>query len=622
MNIYSIESPEILKKMDVRQMEDLAGDIRSFLIERLSKTGGHLSSNLGIVELTIALHKVFDSDDDKFIFDVGHQSYVHKILTGRASQFDTLRKYKGLSGFQKRNESKYDPWEAGHSSTSVSAALGMAIAKELKEEDGNIVAIIGDGALTGGEALEALNDLGSKQKKVIIIFNDNNMSISKNHSGFEKRITSFRTSQLYRHLKKDIKHSLHRSKAGNNVLSRLTTLRNGLKNEVVNAPLFESFNLDYIGPVDGHNLNELIPVLQTAKEHDGPIVVHCITQKGKGYRPAEEDTTGAWHGVGPFDAATGKSLAITSSKEPTWSEVISKTLIELASKDPYLVVITPAMAQGSKLLEFARLYPDRFFDAGIAEQHAVTMACGMAQGGLHPFVSIYSSFLQRAYDQVLHDAARMDLPVVFGVDRAGLVGEDGDTHQGVFDIAFLRSIPNVIICQPKNAKEAQNLLYTGFLTNHPYFIRYPRGTVHYRPNARFKRIEIGSWTYKDFGVPKQIVISYGPDVCRIEKKAAENEMDIRIVNARFLKPMDTAMLEEIFTCNLPVTIYETDIKAGGFSSEILEWLANAKIEAIPEIIGIGDHFVEHGPVRTLRKAENIDLEYLFERLEASGKDKT
>lgn len=617
MSIYNIESPNQIKNMSFDQLNDLASQIRYFLIDSISKTGGHLSSNLGIVELTIAMHYVFDSPKDKFIFDVGHQSYVHKILTGRSTQFSTLRKKGGLSGFQKRSESVHDPFEAGHSSTSLSAALGFAIARDLKKEDYEVIAVIGDGSLTGGEAFEALNDIGAKQKKVIIIFNDNNMSISKNSSAMEERITSIRSSKVYRSIKKEMKVNLSNNKIGSNILNTLTHIKDHVKEEVIDAPLFQEFNLDYMGPVNGHDIEALVNVLQAAKEHSGPIVVHVITKKGKGYSFAEQDKTGKWHGVSPFDIQTGQSLMKLAPNEISWSEVISNTLISLAKKNEDIVAITPAMAQGSKLLKFAKEFPERFFDCGIAEQHAVTMACGMACGNLHPFVSIYSSFLQRAYDQMNHDLARMDLPVVIGIDRAGLVGDDGDTHQGIYDISLLRSVPNLILSQPKDAIEAQNLLYTAFETKHPFCIRYPRGNVHYDALNSFSKIAIGTWTLFTVGNnPTCNVISYGPDVDRIISKAKENDMSINVINARFFKPIDESMLDSILTSNLPIYIFETDAKIGSLSSAILEY-KNKKYGDL-HILGIEDHFVEHGSIRMLRIQEHINVETLFEEIENNG----
>ena len=613
MRIYDIESPKQIKNMSIPQLVELSNDIRSFLINSISKTGGHLSSNLGVVELSIAMHYVFDAPNDKLIFDVGHQCYTHKILTGRSRQFTTLRKKDGLSGYQKRSESIYDCWEAGHSSTSLSAALGYAIARDIKKENYEVVALIGDGALSGGMAMEALNDIGSKQKKMIIIFNDNNMSISRNHGGIEQRITSVRSSQIYRGIKHDIKSNLQTNKVGTSILNAMTSVRDIVKHDIINAGLFQDFNLDYIGPVDGHNISDLIKVLNTAKEHDGPIVVHVLTKKGKGYPYAEKDKVGKWHGVSPFDIETGRSLMKLPNDELTWSEVISRTLMDLARKDKNIVAITPAMAQGSKLLDFEKAYPDRFFDCGIAEQHAITMACGMAAGGLKPFVSVYSSFLQRAYDQINHDMARMDLPVVVGIDRAGLVGDDGDTHQGVFDISMLRSIPNLILSQPHDAKEAQNLLYTAFISQKPFCIRYPRGNVHYDKVDQYELIPIGSWTRYDVGENSMgIAISYWYDVDNVIHKAKENNISMIVINARFFKPIDTIMIDELCSYDLPIYVYETDCKIGSLSSAILEYINTQK--HILNTIGIEDHFVNHGSIRTLRIQEHIDTQSLFKEI--------
>ena len=614
--VYDIESPEQIKSMSIKELNNLAEDIRTFLIESISKTGGHLSSNLGVVELTIAMHYVFDARKDKFIFDVGHQCYTHKILTGRACQFSTLRKKGGLSGYQKRSESPYDCWEAGHSSTSLSAALGYAIARDIRHEDYQVVSVIGDGSLTGGMALEALNDIGSKQKKMVIIFNDNNMSISKNYSGVEKRITDIRSSHLYLDLKHDVKNNLKTNKFGSNVLNTLSHVKDKIKEEVIDAPLFKEFNLDYMGPVDGHNIASLIKVFEAAKNHDGPIVIHVLTKKGKGYSFAEEDKIGKWHGVSPFDIKTGKSLTILPTNEISWSQVISNTVMDLASQDKNIVAITPAMAQGSKLLDFQKKFPDRFFDCGIAEQHAITMASAMALGGLKPFVSVYSSFLQRAYDQMNHDLARMNLPVVIGIDRAGLVGDDGETHQGVFDISMLRSVPNLVLSQPKDSIEAQNLIYTAFISKKPFCVRYPRGNVYYEHLNCFTPIQIGTWEKFVVGTPKQIVITYGPDVDHVIRKAKENKMDLLIVNARFFKPIDEKMMKDLLNMHLPITVYETDVKIGGLSSAILEFINSIQNDI--HVLGIGDHYVCHGSIRSLRIQEGISTEALFEELEKNG----
>lgn len=619
MQIYDFKDPSQIKNLSMKQLDVLAQDIRHFLIQNISKTGGHLSSNLGIVEITIAMHYVFSSPKDKMIFDVGHQSYVHKILTGRSTKFATLRKLNGLSGYQKRSESPHDCWEAGHSSTSLSAALGYAIARDVQHQNYEVIAVIGDGALAGGMSLEALNDIGAQKRKMIIIFNDNAMSISKNRGGVEKRITSIRSSHLYRSMKNDIKVTLPHNKMGDETLKVFSSIRDRIKSGLIDAPLFQEFNLDYLGPVDGHNIPALIKVFEAAKEHDGPIVVHVRTKKGKGYRYAEQDKIGQWHGVSPFNIQTGQPLMKLPINEKTWSNIISDGLIELAKKNKDVVAITPAMAQGSKLLKFAKLFPDRFFDCGIAEEHAITMAGAMSLGGLRPFVSIYSSFLQRAYDQMNHDLGRMDLPVVIGIDRAGLVGDDGETHQGVFDISFLRSIPNLILSQPKDAQEAYDLLYTAFAAKHPFCIRYPRGQTAVTDKIDFHLISIGSWERFDIGSdPKAIIISYGPDVDRIIHTIHENNLSMIVVNARFFKPIDQEMCKELFNLDLPIYVYETDVKIGGLSSAVLEY--QNEIENHIHILGIDDHYVQHGSIRSLRKKEHIDLESLFREIERYGQD--
>lgn len=617
MYIYDIESPQQIKSFSLSELKELAEDIRHFLLESIAKTGGHLSGNLGVVELTLAMHYVFDAPKDKILFDVGHQCYTHKILTGRSTQFSNLRKLNGLSGFQKRSESVYDCWEAGHSSTSLSAALGFAIARDIRKEDHQVVALIGDGALTGGMALEALQDIGSKRKNMIIIFNDNTMSISKNNSGIEKRITSIRSSRAYRNMKKGVKSNLNQNRIGKGLLHTMEQVKERLKDDIIDAPLFQEFNLDYIGPIDGHDIKKLIHVLQMAKNHEGPIVVHVLTQKGKGYALAENDSTGKWHGTGPFDIQTGRSLVQLPKDQLSWSEVISTTLIRLAATNRDIAVITPAMAAGSKLQAFAKLYPERFFDCGIAEQHAITMAGAMAEGGLRPFVSVYSSFLQRAYDQMNHDIGRMHLPVVVGIDRAGLVGSDGETHQGIYDISMLRNIPDIILSQPKDAKEAQDLLFTAFSVRHPFCIRYPRGTIHYEENEKFECVEIGSWTRFQIGTdPQCVVIAYGPDVDKIISKAQENQYAVIVVNARFFKPIDTELIRYIYDLQLPIHIFETDTKIGGLSSAVLECLNT--IHPMIHIRGIEDHYVPQGSLRALRIQEHIAIEDLMKALETDG----
>lgn len=615
MKLYDIKDPDDIKGMSLDELENLCQDIRSFLIENVSKTGGHLSSNLGIVELTVALHYTFFSPKDKIFFDVGHQSYVHKILTGRAGSFSTLRQHKGLSGFQKRYESEHDVWEAGHSSTSLSAALGMAVARDLNHENYHIIPVIGDASLTGGMALEALNQIGYENKNMIIIFNDNNMSISKNVGAMDAAFTRMRTSKPYITLKEDISSTLSGSKIGKSVLENLRSFKNSVKDNVVDTSLFGEFNLDYIGPVDGHDLKTLIKILRAAKKHHGPIVVHVITKKGKGYSYAENDKFGKWHGVPQFDIKSGMFLSKMPSGHASWSEVIAKNLQYLAEKNEDIVAITPAMISGSKLTEFFHSYPERSFDCGIAEEHAITFAAGLANSGKRPFVSIYSSFLQRAYDQINHDVARMDLPVVIGIDRCGLVGEDGETHHGLFDVSMIRSMPNMILCQPKDAREAQQLLYTAFHQQHPFAIRYPRGNVPFTVSDTIEEVRIGSWTKWSYAEKsKVIVIAYGSDVDKIISKATVNAQPITVINARFFKPLDEEMMQEIMNSKLPVIIYETDILAGGLSSAILEYSNDHSCKKHYDRIGIGDHYVEHGSLPLLRKSEHIDMNSLFERI--------
>lgn len=615
MNLYDITGPKDIKELSYAQLNDLAQQIRVFLIESIAKTGGHLSSNLGVVELTLAMHYVFDSPRDRFLFDVGHQSYVHKILTGRVSKFSTLRQYKGIAGFQKRKESEHDAWEAGHSSTSLSAALGMAVARDLNHDNYQVIPLIGDGALSGGMAIEALNQIGSEQRNMVVIFNDNNMSISKNVGAMDDAFTKLRTSKSYNTLKEDLKSSLSTTKVGTSLLNTMKNMKNVVKESVVDTSIFGTFNLDYIGPVDGHDIKMLIKVLNIAKQHDGPIVVHVITKKGNGYRYAEEDVEGMWHGVSQFDPKTGETLSKTPSGHLSWSEVVSKTLLDLAHKNEDIVAITPAMKSGSKLSAFFNDLPKRSFDCGIAEEHAMTFAAGLAVSGKRPFISVYSSFLQRAYDQINHDIARMELPVVIGIDRCGLVGEDGETHHGVFDISMLRSIPNVILAQPKDAQEAQNMLYSAFEQTHsPYCIRYPRGSVPYVKVPQYERIEDGSWTAWNELDCKAIVITYGSDVDKIISKASVNKVALCVVNARFFKPIDGMMLESLCALHKPIVIYETDMMVGGLSSAILEYANDHHIHNECLRIGIGDHFVEHGSVPQLRKVERIDINSLFEQL--------
>ena len=614
MDINLIENPEFLKKTSNKECQVLALQIRQFLINSISKTGGHLASNLGVIELTIALHKVFNSPEDKIFFDVGHQCYTHKILTGRIKDFDRLRQYNGMSGYQKFSESVHDVWEAGHSSTSLSAALGMAIARDLNKENHFVVPVIGDGALGSGMALEALNEIGSEKKNMIIVFNDNNMSISSNVGAMTKGFARLRTEKGYTSLKQEMKNTLSKTGLGKNVLSGLRSIKNAVRESVIDRGIFGEFDIDYLGPVDGHNINDLVAAFEVAKKHEGPIVVHVLTQKGKGYKFCEQDSVGKWHGVGPFNISTGKPLVGNDGKLVAWSKVMSDALYRLAEVDEDIIAVTPAMIAGSKLEKFFARFPDRSFDCGIAEEHAVTLSAALALSKKKPFLSIYSSFLQRGYDQLNHDVCRMDLPVVFGIDRAGLVGEDGDTHHGVFDISFMKSLPNMVMSQPKDAKEANNLLYTGFNQNHPFSIRIPRGSIEPN-NDNFEMIDVGTWTiFNDKVENKVIVLTYGPDVDKVLNKIIVNNLPISVVNCRFFKPLDNKMLEYISSKNMKVVVYETDILIGGLGSSILEWKNDNKSDMDIIRFGIDDKFVTFGSVNQLRKEVGIDINSLFDVL--------
>jgi 1-deoxy-D-xylulose-5-phosphate synthase len=612
MKINDIQNPDFLKSLSTDELKQLSKDIRSFLIENVSKTGGHLSSNLGVVELTIALHSIFNFKEDKIVFDVGHQSYVHKILTGRAKDFSRLRQLHGLCGFQKMSESEYDVWEAGHAGTALSAALGMVIARDYANKKNSVVAVVGDGSIPNGMSFEALNHIGELKSNLIVILNDNNMSISQNVGALSRTIAKLRNSKPYVSVKHDMKEVLNQNIIGTTVLKGMRVVKDSIKRTVVRPSIFTDIGLEYFGPVDGHNYKELFNALNSAKEHDGPVLVHVITTKGKGFTLSENDRNGRWHGVNQFDPDTGISLGELPINHLSWSEIYSETLIRLAKNDLKIMAITPAMCQGSKLEKFFALYPNRSIDCGIAEEHATTLASSMALSGLKPFLSIYSTFLQRSYDQINHDIARMESPVVIGIDRSGLVGEDGPTHHGVFDVGILRPLPNMIIAQAKDANEAQDLLYTAFELRRPYAIRYPRGSVVYIEKNDYSLIETGTWTVLgNLDTARIIVIAYGPDVDKIKDKAESNSIELAVINARFFKPLDDNLLNRLVVLNKPIIVYETDMLSGGLGTSILEWTNQNNTYLNIKRIGIKDHFVTHGSLPELRKYENIDITTLF-----------
>ena len=609
-DIEKIKDPSFIKKLSTPEMQVLCQDIRTFLINSLSKTGGHVSSNLGVVELTVAMHKVFDSPKDKFIWDVGHQVYIHKILTGRANQFSTLRQFKGLSGFPKRKESAHDCWETGHASTSISAAVGMAYARDLSQEDYHVVAVIGDGSLTGGMAYEALNHIGHTNKRLIVIINDNEMAISPNVGALHNILGSIRTNESYLTTKRCLKKILKNKSFLNRMMYRA---KGSLKRFVIGDIPFDAMGFKYFGPVDGHNLDDLIKNLNFAKKADKPVIVHVKTTKGKGFSYAEQDKLGTWHGVGKFNKETGEVFTSQKENKVSWSNLICNGLIELTKHDSKVAVITPAMINGSALNEYQRLYPNRLIDVGIAEEHAVTMAGGMATQGMKPFVSIYSTFFKRAFDQVHHDVARQELNVVFGVDRAGVVGADGETHQGIYDIPMLRPIPNMTLMMPKDAKEAYDLLYTAYQIDGPVAIRYPRGEVTDVGASydSFELIPVGSWEMLKTGTMAYI-ISMGPileDLVNLAQQLSQDEhLDVGVINARFIKPLDDKLLDELATYNVPLIVYEESAVIGGLGTAILEYYNETKQVVEVKRMGIPDLYVQHGSVPEVLEELHLSLQ--------------
>ncbi|OAO82726.1 1-deoxy-D-xylulose 5-phosphate synthase [Anoxybacillus flavithermus] len=619
MDVTAIQNPKFLKQMSNEQLVQLSEQIRQFLIEKLSKTGGHIGPNLGVVELTIALHKVFDSPKDKLIWDVGHQSYVHKILTGRASQFDTLRQYKGLCGFPKRSESEHDVWETGHSSTSLSAAMGMAIARDLKGTDEYIVPIIGDGALTGGMALEALNHIGHEKKDMIVILNDNEMSIAPNVGALHNVLGRLRTAGKYHWVKDELEMLLKKIPAvGGKLATTAERVKDSIKYLLVSGVFFEELGFTYFGPVDGHNFEDLFENLHYAKKAKGPVLVHVITKKGKGYHPAESDKVGTWHGTGPYKIETGDFIQSKQSA-PSWSAVVSETVRKLAREDRRIVAITPAMPVGSKLEGFASEFPERMYDVGIAEQHAATMAAGLATQGMKPFLAIYSTFLQRAYDQVVHDICRQNLNVFLGIDRAGLVGADGETHQGVFDIAFLRHIPNIVLMMPKDENEGQHMVYTAIqYDDGPIAMRFPRGNGLGVPmDEQLKKIPIGTWEVLREGIDVAI-LTFGttiPMALQAAERLANEGVSVQVVNARFIKPLDEAMLHTLLQQNMPLLTIEEAVLQGGFGSAVIEFAHDHGYHgAIIDRMGIPDRFIEHGGVSQLLEEIGLTTEHVMERI--------
>ena len=608
-----INSPSDLKKLSYKEKDMLSNEIRTKIINTISKTGGHLASNLGVVELTIALHSVFNTPKDKIVWDVGHQTYVHKILTGRKDEFDTIRQLNGLSGFPKIKESEYDCFNTGHSSTSISAALGMARARDLKNEDNNVIAVIGDGALTGGMALEALDDAGNSKTRLIVVLNDNEMSISKNVGGISRFLTKIRTKKFYKKSNNFVRKILEKIPGfGTFVIKLARKIKYSIKQLVIPNMFFEDLGFKYLGPVDGHDIERVEWILNLAKKEKEPVVVHIITKKGKGYKFAEENPD-SFHATSSFDIETGKSIKV---KEKDYSQVFGEKLVELAEKNEKIVAVTAAMADGTGLKEFKKKYPKRFFDVGIAEQHALCMAAGMAKEGFIPVVPIYSSFYQRAFDQVIHDVCMQNLPVVMCVDRAGLVGQDGETHQGIFDLSFFNLIPNITIMAPKDFKELEEMIEFAVNLKAPVVIRYPRGTESKKIKfEKEEKIELGKAEILAHG--KDItIVSIGKMVAKaveVKEKLEKEKIEAEVINVRFLKPFDEKTIINSIKKTKKVITIEDNTVIGGLASKVQELISNNEESDVQfKAFGLPDTFIEHGKVEELEEKYGLDAKTIEE----------
>lgn len=618
MILEQIKGPEDLKKLTSEELSQLAEEIRAFLIEKISHTGGHLASNLGVVELTIALFRTFDLPEDKIIWDVGHQSYTHKILSGRRMEFDELRQYGGLSGFPKRKESPYDSFDTGHSSTSISAGLGIAQGRDILGEDYKVVSVIGDGALTGGMAYEALNNAARMKKNFIIILNDNKMSISENVGGMSRYLGGLRTGAGYNDLKKNVADTLERIPVvGGRMIDKIKRTKNSIKQLFIPGMLFENMGITYLGPVDGHNIPALCKVLKEAQKLDHAVLVHVLTKKGKGYEPAEKNPA-HFHGVSPFDIKTGKPLA--EKKYPTYTDVFSKKLCQLGETHPELVAVTAAMPDGTGVAAFGKKFPDRFFDVGIAEAHAVTSAAGMAAAGLRPVVAVYSSFLQRGYDQILHDVCIQNLPVLLAVDRAGLVGSDGETHQGIFDYSYLTSIPNMSVAAPKNLWELRAMLDFAMDYKAPFAIRYPRGTAYRGLKEFMQPIAYGKGEiiYEEENIALLAVGSMVSTGEHVREKLKEEGVSCTLANARFVKPFDKELVDRLAKNHRLIVTMEENVLQGGFGLPVTAYIHEHYPQVKVMNIALPDAYVEHGNVSVLRKGLGIDSDSIIQRLKAEG----
>ena len=614
MILEHIEGPWDVKNLSPEELKTLAAEIRQFLIEKISVTGGHLASNLGVVELTIALYLAFDLPKDKVIWDVGHQSYTHKILSGRREMFDELRQYGGMSGFPKRKESPYDSFDTGHSSTSISAGLGIAQGRDLLGEDYAVISVIGDGALTGGMAYEALNNAAHLKKNFIIVLNDNNMSISENVGGMSKYLSGLRSGVGYNELKRQVSETLLKIPVvGAGLVEKISRTKDSIKQLVIPGMLFENMGVTYLGPVDGHDIKTMVKTFKEARRMDHAVLVHVLTKKGKGYAPAEKNPS-RFHGIDPFDIATGKSLK--EKVYPTYTDVFSKKICQLAETNPRLVAVTAAMPDGTGLKAFSKCYPDRFFDVGIAEQHAVTSAAGMAAAGLKPVVAVYSSFLQRGFDQVLHDVCIQNLSVVFALDRAGLVGSDGETHQGIFDLSYLSSIPNMHIMAPKNKWELSDMLKYAVEFDGPIALRYPRGEAYdglkeYRRPVEYGKSEV---IYEEEDIALLAVGNMVKIAEQVRKNLKEIGYSCTLVNARFVKPIDTEVLDMLSADHKLLVTMEENVRSGGYGEKVMDYVVEQELPVKLLNISLPDEYVEHGNVALLYEEVGIDAQTVTKRI--------
>lgn len=613
--LENIREANDIKKIEKEKLPELAQEIRDFLIEKISMTGGHLASNLGVVELTMALHLCFDLPKDKIIWDVGHQSYTHKILTGRKDGFDQLRKYGGMSGFPKRKESDCDAFDTGHSSTSISAGIGYACARDLQGEDYAVISVIGDGALTGGMAYEALNNAAQLKHNFIIVLNDNEMSISENVGGISTYLSNIRTAEYYTGLKKGIEHTLNKIPVyGDKLINGIRSTKQGIKQFFVPGMFFEEMGITYLGPVDGHNIAQTVRVLRDARKIEGPVLVHVKTTKGKGFDPAERMPS-RFHGAEPFDPETG--LPNARKKKASYTDVFSTVMCKMGSREPKLVAITAAMPDGTGLKRFRNMYRDRFFDVGIAEEHAVTFAAGLAAGGMKPVFAVYSSFLQRAYDQVIHDVCIQNLPVVFAIDRAGLVGSDGETHQGIFDLSFLSGIPNMCVMAPKNKWELADMLkYAIAYNDGPIALRYPRGEA-YDGLEEFRAPIVCGKSEILYDESKLALVAVGSMVktaMQVRELLKELGYSCTVVNARFVKPIDEQMLDYLAKDHQLVVTLEENVRSGGFGEKVVEYYNDIRSDVHVMQVALPDDYIEHGNVDLLKEEACIDAECIFKMI--------